>query len=501
MNRKRIILATIIWLFIAGIGSVITKLWIFPSQKKSLIENTSSSTQYKYELHGSYDMFPGYAPLRSEMMERLLREQSIKIIWEDDKADYVSRSKKLLKNEIDITVFTLDAMISSSLEIGEWPPSGTVILVIDQTKGADGLVSWKKSIGTINDLNREDARFVATPKSPSEFISRIVVNQFNLPRLSSNFLIEATGSKDVLSQIKKYPNKPYVFALWEPELSQALSIDGVQCLLDSSKMDGLIVDALVVSRHLIASNPELVKLIAEAYLRTIYFYSENGMIDLIAKETGNKKESERIVNGIQWANTLDNFAYLGVITGTTHIEDMIIRISNILTSTGSISKNIKGSENQLYYNETLTQLKKENFHPSRKSLLKDIGDGGVETVQAIEDLPLLTDAEWEKLFIVGNLKVNELEFSRGSSKINIQSQRDLKDLADNLTSFPAYYIFVIGNTVSGGDREANLNLAQERANVVNEYLQVLGISQNRLHTKAVIGNSSSVNFVFGGKTY
>lgn len=508
-KKKRLLLAACIWIGIIGMGAVGLKYFVFPSQKSKLMTETGSPSQYSAEIIGGHDLFPGYAPLRSELMHKHLKSAGIKLIWEDDEADYVKRITKLRDGDLDIAVFTIDALIMASIEIGEWPPPATTIAIIDQTKGADGIVAWKNQVSTINDLDHEDARIIVTPKSPAELIARVVVAQFSLPRLPENWMVEADGSKDVLKMLRSSKGKRHAFALWEPELSQALAIDGVHMLLDSSKLDGLIVDVLVANRQFVADHPDRLKAVGEAYLRSAYSYGHSGMAELIAKDSGlNKTQAQQIVDGIKWANTMENFAYFGLVTGGQHIEDIIINITDVLVATGALPEQnpVRGTESTLYYDQMLAGLQADNFHPARKiNLIGSMaGMAGLDAIRTEDDLPALSDDEWNKLIGVGNIRVNRIIFGRGSSKINVSGQRILRDLTDRLESFPQYYLLVVGNSTAKGDPEANLALAQQRSDAVGKYLATLGVGINRVKAKAAPPTNttmSSVSFVVGQRPY
>lgn len=510
-RKRRVLLAAFVWIVLIGLGAAALKYFVFPSQKNKLLTETGSESQYSVELKGGHDLFPGYAPLRSDLMEKNLKAKGIKLTWEDDEADYVKRIKKLRDSRLDVAVFTIDALITSSIEIGEWPPPATILAVIDQSKGADGIVSWKDTVGTINDLDHEDARIVATAKSPAELISRVVVAQFSLPRLPAHWMIEADGSKDVLARLRKSKGKRYAFALWEPELSQALSIDGVHMLLDSSKLDGLIVDVLVASRKFVAEHSDdYVKNVVEAYLRAAYSYGQgSNMAELIAADANlSSDQAKTIVSGIRWANTMENYAYFGLVTGGQHIEDIIINITDVLVATGALPENnpVRGTESSFYYDNMLASLQADNFHPARKvNLLGDMaGMAGLDSIRTEDELPALSDSEWNSLIGVGNIRVNQITFGRGSSDINVSGQRELRDLADRLASFPQYYLLIVGNATAKGDPQANLELAQQRSDAVRGYLATLGVGSNRIKAKAAPPTSrttSSVSFVVGQRPY
>ena len=64
------------------------------------------------------------------------------------------------------------------------------------------------------------------------------------------------------------------FVLWEPYVSKALKQPGVHVLLDSSKLQGYIVDVLVAERQFLKDHPDKVKAVVEAYLVRSYASSQ-----------------------------------------------------------------------------------------------------------------------------------------------------------------------------------------------------------------------------------
>ena len=280
-------------------------------------------------------------------------------------------------------------------------------------------------------------------------------------------------------------------------------------LLDSSKLDGLIVDVLVANRGFVADHPDQVKAIGEAYLRSAYSYGQSGMAELIAKDASlNQGQAQKIADGIKWANTMENFAYFGLVTGGQHIEDIIINITNVLVATGALPElnPVRGTESNMYYDQMLASLQADSFHPARKvNLLGNMaGMAGLDAIRTEEDLPALSDEEWNKLIGVGSIRVNKITFGRGSWSINFGGQRELRDLADRLESFPQYYLLVVGNATAKGDPQANLDLAQQRSEAVGEYLATLGVGVNRVKAKAAPPTNkttSSVSFIVGQRPY
>ncbi len=297
------------------------------------------------------------------------------------------------------------------------------------------------------------------------------------------------------------PGGNEVFVTWEPYISQMKTNEAVSVLLDTSKQSGMIVDALVVSRDFLVKNEAVVKQVLEEYFRLLYKANDkNQLVELIeadAKAIGSpvtRAQATDLVKGIQWKNTQENFAHFGLVNAAVpQVEDMMDRIKRVLIETKAFATD--GSEidgTKLFTERVLRSLVDSDFHPGVS----------VEEVRGGKVLPQLSDEAWSKLSPVGTLSSPPLIFARGRAQLTEASQVVLDELVDKLTSWPNYYVKVVGNAGSVGDVEGNRRLAGERAASAVEYLQSKGVPPQRL--KAVNGGGSgemSVNFVFGQVPY
>jgi outer membrane protein OmpA-like peptidoglycan-associated protein len=290
-------------------------------------------------------------------------------------------------------------------------------------------------------------------------------------------------------------------------------------LLDSSKLKGYIVDVLVAERTFLRDKPEQVKAVVEAYSRAAYSYAQktNGMRDLVledAKKAGGEELTEALaegmVRGIEWKNTLENYAYFGLVPagkgGLQHLEDVIGNITDVLVKSGTIDKDpLEGKANKIFYDQILKGMQATNFHPGKKlNVMEDVGLGADDLAVARVDQPLraLSEEEWAKLVPVGQMRIKPISFARGTARINIQSQRDLDSLASKLLAMPQYYLVVVGHARAEGDADANRQLSQDRANEAANRLIAQGLSSDRIKVKAAPpsntgGQAQSVSFMVG----
>ena len=517
------LLAAVVWIVIVGILAVAAKYFILPYFQKELVGKTGSASRYKHEITIAADSFSGYSILRSPLMRKQLKARGIKLNIVDDNADYGARMKALRDGKIQMAVFTVDSFITAGAKLGTFP--ATIVMVIDETKGADALVAYKSTVPSIQELDHPDARIVLTPESPSEFLARTIIAHFNLPNLPDRWWVEADGAADVYRKFKAADKKDRrVYALWEPYVSKSLEVPGAHVLLDSSKLKGYIVDVLVAQRKFMRDHPELVKSVVEAYLRAAYAYGQKtgGMQALVmedAKSTGSEaltpEQATKLVKGIEWKNTLENYGYFGLLSaqearGLQHIEDIILNITDVLVKTGAIPGDpVAGSAHTLFYDKTLRELQADNFHPGKKvSVIEGVGLGTEDLGQVRTGAVLrsLSEAEWASLSPVGRMRVEPIAFTRGTARISIQSKRDLDRLARNLTAWPEYYLIIVGHARAEGNPEANLRLAGKRADAAASHLITAGIDRNRIKATAAEpsgreGAAQSVSFILGQIPY
>ena len=171
--------AAVIWLLIAGGVAVAAKYYLYPNWKMKVVSSTGSTTQYaKGQVTIAADSFSGYAVLRSDFFKDRLKGEGIKVVVEDDNADYTARAKALKEGRVDMAVFTADSLIATGAALGDYP--GTIMLVIDETSGADAIVGFENGVSKLEDLNNPATKIVLTRNSPSEFLARVVMSHFSV---------------------------------------------------------------------------------------------------------------------------------------------------------------------------------------------------------------------------------------------------------------------------------------------------------------------------------
>lgn len=491
MSKTKIILAALVWLFVLAIGVSIWRLVIDPvrtnrkseiakQQAEAAVAATSGTSLFNQEISIGLDSFSGYAVFRTTEFQQQLANRGIKLKLVNDEADYPARAGALEKGTLQFALFPADALLKTFSKL-DYPPA-TIIAIIDETRGADAMLAYKKRFENVDRLNSPEVRFVLVGDSPSETLARVVIQDFGLNLVTKDAIVPLASPEKLIERYKKAdPTTNDVYVVWEPFVSQMLKNDALHVLTDSSKFTGYIVDTLVVNRDFLLKQEPVVEAVLESYFTTLFSYRDATkmsklMLDdaKLTKLTIEPDQAAKMVQGIQWKNTQENFAHFGLRPGAIiHIENILDRIARVLVSTGAIDREpVDGKWNRLYFDRPMKQIMSRNFYP------------GVQSEVIREELALkeLTEKQWTELASVGTLNVPELVFSRGSSTLTDRSQLILKELVERLQAWPQYYLMIRGNASNLGDVEANKELAAKRALGALQYLESAGIPKQRIRT-------------------
>jgi len=510
MSRARLLAVAVIWLFLLGIGVAVWSFWWKPrteqveqtrieQERQEIYESTSSESRFKHSVTLNLDSFSGYCGFRSVDFFNECGKHGIRIKLTDDEANYSKRLGALADGTCDLAVFTIDALIKASAELGDIP--ATIVSIIDETKGADAIVAPEKRFPNIDSLNIPELRIVCVPDSPSETLARVIMAYFNLDQLADDpfeFVDSAEAVYKSYQSSKPTDNK--VFAIWEPYVSRVAANPDYHAIIDSSKFRGYIVDVIVARRGFLHKNKGIVGQVVKSYQKTI-FENRNKMTEMIledARQLGEPLKEEQANNlmaGIWWKNTQENYAHFGLTSGhkLQHIEEICVNITDVLIKSNAIAKDpTGGSTNQLYYDGVVRELYDTQWHPGI----------GPEGIRSETSLAVLTEREWKALVPVGTLQIPRLVFARGTARLRDRSLAILDKLAESLETWPQYYLTVIGSTTSKGNLEANRELAKNRAQTAVDYLTQKGVDENRIHAETSVTNgSTTVTFVLGELPY
>jgi outer membrane protein OmpA-like peptidoglycan-associated protein len=446
-----------------------------PEIKKRLADTDELWTKKKPRVNLAIDTFSGYCVFRSPEFRKALEKKDSTLVLHlvDDDAKYKERIKTLESGATPLAVFTIDALINNSA--GRDEPPASIVLLLDETRGADAIIGYKSAFPNLAALNVPDLKIVGVGDSPSETLVRVARTRPDLDKFTPDegFVNEDTPEK-VLKQFRAArPDEKKAFVLWEPYLSQVLKeFPQAHTLIDSSRYSGYIVDVLVVQKKYLKEHRADVQAVVEAYLEALPSQrTSRNMVRLVLEDSKRlvakgksvreltEEDAEKIVQGIWWKTAGENYGHFRIQEAPSEVSksvtDMINNITDVLRQTGAIFRRISPTE--LIDKDTCAELEKKGFQPRDRS-------------------------RWAL-----NEPIDPITFTRSKSKVNEDDDKvvaTLKDVAERMKIHPGYHLEIQGHHTKNEDADALLAL--NRATATLTWLVTEGgIPANRMKAVAL----------------
>jgi len=210
---------------------------------------------------------------------------------------------------------------------------------------------------------------------------------------------------------------------------------------------------IVANRKLLQNNPNVVYDFMKLYFKTVY----------------DSQKSVSKQDGIWQKNTLENYAYFGIIVANNiqRIEDIVSNITNALVVRGVCDDPTHGNPDVLYDDNVMRCLQKIGFSP------------GMESIRDDTILPVLESN-------LSSGEITKLIFAHGSTILTERSQNVLDELVKELEDWPQSYVVIQGT----GDK----SLALGRAKSAKQYLIEKGIDFKRVRT--IAGGTTHASSLF-----
>ncbi|MBF0204379.1 MAG: OmpA family protein [Desulfamplus sp.] len=484
--QKNITGAIIIFVVIAT-SAVAVKI-LMPVMESSRQKITSDAVKTKGKIRIDMDNWIGYFPFRSKEMKQLMRQSGYLLEANDDNADYGSRMKRLANAESDFAVATVDSYLLNGIK-ESYP--GTIVMVIDESKGGDAILARSDKVKNLDVLKETGSFKIAfTPNSPSHHLAKAASDHFGLTSLISlkKNRIETQGSEEACDKL--IAGTTDVAICWEPDVSRALSVNGIVKLLGTEDTRGLIVDILLVNRKYADKYPEVVTLVMEAFFTLLKKYNENPELlqKHVMEETNlDKDTANAMLQGVAWVNFNTNCqSWFGIeVPGASSeqgIIDTIEATAGILIRSGDFSTTPIPDNNPYRltnstFLENIFHKRSAGFGGSAKNspTNKSLAQGSVS-----HQFSPLNEKQWAALREVGTLKIEPVSFQRGSSELDLLGKEVLDHMIDKLKHYPNFRIMIKAHTGVDGDEKENLELSRKRAESVNKYLlEIYAIDPNR----------------------
>ncbi|BFM49529.1 phosphate ABC transporter substrate-binding/OmpA family protein [Marinomonas sp. THO17] len=461
---------------VVGLASIVGLKFYFTEQSNDLTALTSDAGNFDHSIRVGVDSWAGYYPLCSKYIRSDLRNQGILLQCINDSANLDERFENLRRGELDLAVSTVDAYLTVG-EQHRYP--GTIVSVIDESKGGDAMVCYQDMVDSIDDLKTNpNLRVALTPDSPSEHLLRSLAVHFDVETFQSSgsWRVDANGSEDALNKLQSRSVDCAV--VWEPDVTKARQLSGTKKVIGSEDTERLIVDVLLSNREFIQKKPDVLKHVLSAYFDALVYFKNNpnALVVEMSKEAGlNKGAARQMLEGVKWASLSENvFSWYSSVghERSEYLVESITSTLNILKSAGVLDSNPLPNQ--------------DVYAIINSTFVTELFDGNVTTTDSTQEARAatyrnLSVEEWLALPNVGTLKVRKVQFARSNGELSMNAKRMLDEASADLSHYPNFRIMVKGHTGTYGDMDANRRLSETRAKAVVRYLNIVhGIDESRM---------------------
>lgn len=476
-------------LLLLGVLAIVGVWYFLPLYQDMKQKATSDALGTKGKIRVALDNWIGYSILRSPEVKRDMRRRGWIMVSEDDKADYRRRMERLKAGDIHFAVATVDSYILNGAPLG-FP--GVIIMVIDESKGGDAILTRTEGLDSLDSLKgRTDLRVAFTPNSPSHYLAKAAAYHFDVPELvppPGEKRIETQGSEDALKKL--LTGGCDLAALWEPDVSRALSHPGIKKIIGTDDTEKLIVDILLVNREFSRKSPDVVEALLGSYFQALKKYRSNPELlrKHVHEETGLAEESvSTMLKGVRWVNLTENCEkWFGIAAPGNYSDQGLIRTIEatvqVLINAGDFTTNPIPDNDPFRltystYVENLFVKGVTGFTKPRHAM-----DQPEATSSLAARFTPLDRAGWESLKEVGTLRLDPIVFQAGATELDLLGKEVVDKAAQLLQHYPNFRLLLKGHTGTRGDPIENRRLSQERADSIARYLEITyNIDPNRMH--------------------
>ncbi|MEM7698533.1 MAG: phosphate ABC transporter substrate-binding/OmpA family protein [Verrucomicrobiota bacterium] len=476
---RNTLVALCILALLAMIGWKVSEPWREKRKQKAERFETSDAATIEHTLTFCGDEWLGYLIFRSPQFRRQLEQKKIAATFEIE-PDFQKRFEMLESGDCDFVCATIDSFLVNGRSTN-YP--GVITFVIDESFGGDALLS-REGIESLDDLKGENVEGAFVGYSPSEFLLKSQIAHFGLENLTPR--LPDFRTDDATAAYQKFKDGKVDFAvLWEPLVSQALrEVPSAQRLIDTSQARGIIYDVAIASRRRVAETPELVQAVTDAYFESLRHYSSDpaAFKKLATEDSGESSDNaEAMLSGVRFVGLAEN-REMATGGSAVRLTDAVSAITDILVDVGELDRDPLNGNPRVVMNSQFLSQSAAAAAPSTATASRQF-------------FRTLDEIGWELLDQnrTGTLLEEPITFGVGQSTIPEEFQAELRDAAQKLTHYPNHRLIVQAHVSPGSNPEADLQLSQERADAIRDFLIAdLNLSAPRIRAIGIGGSEPVV---------
>jgi NitT/TauT family transport system substrate-binding protein len=347
------------------------------------------------------------------------------------------------------------------------------VVVVDNTQGADGIVSKDPSIKSIEDLAGHSVALIKFTPSHGMLIDALENSSLSARQKASvklKFITSEGGPADVRAALES--GSVDAAATWDPDLSLALKT-GAHVVYSTKIASNLIYDIMVCDTRVLgnAANTAAMQAFVDGWLAGIKDVNANKALaaralvdaEVVYKELAEKHGApfvSGLFSNLELTDLAANVRILGLNGGTNHYERVYHQFDEIYRGLGTLtnpnSPIIDPSDSFDYrFIRTLMQGDSAAVAESKK---EQFTFSPVEAELARKAKPVVTKP------VVINFETNSSALTNRAESV---LDNEVKPLID---TFGSAYFEISGNTDATGTAAINKRISEARARAVAAYL-------------------------------
>lgn len=382
--------------------------------------------------------------------------------------DWTQGADALATNNVDVMLTTADVYAKDYGQFEERGFGSHAFLMVDWSRGADGVIV-KPGINTIEDLAGKKIAFA--PYTPSHFL---IYNGLKASGLTTDqrnqILNNAIPTKDGIEPANLFvADKVDAAVAWDPDMSDAVTkVAGAKKIYDTHIANRLIADILVVSDSFAAKHPQILVKFAQGWLEGVEFIKNQpsrayNLIGAVKDFQIEPDLAKTMLGGVKLADYADNVSFMGTKGGNSDYNNIFTMAQDMYRELRKI-KHTDNPEDSL-----------------DRRYIQQLSNAGFSTASSEQPIEYRQPAKGAAPLATQH---RSIYFDPNSARMSLDSRAVVDEIGGQMRAYENTVVEIEGNTDSTGSRSRNMELSQQRAEAVKQYLiNKYGFPGARMRTK------------------
>lgn len=395
--------------------------------------------------------------------------------------DWTEGAAALATNNVDVMLTTADVYAKDYAQFKDKGFGSHAFLMVDWSRGADGVIG-KQGINSIEDLAGKTIAFA--PYTPSHFLLWNGLKASGLSTEQRNDIFnKAVHTKDGIEPATLFAQEKVDAAVaWDPDMSDAVGKrPGSKKIYDTKIANRLIADILVVSDSFSAKHPQTLLQFTQGWLEGVEFIKTQpdrayNLIGAVKDFNIPSDLAKTMLGGVKLADYADNRSFMGT------------------SGSNSDYANIFQQAQDMYREARIIKHTNDPEESIDRRYIEKLSDS-FSTASTEEPIEYHEPAKGATPLATQH---RSIFFDPNSSHMSLDSRAVIDELAGTMRAYENTVVDIEGNTDSTGSRGYNIQLSQQRADAVRDYLvEKYGFPAARLRT---VGNGPDKPLATNGTT-